>query len=125
MSFSKKRIKQIKHQIKNGKIQLKNFTVSDLNFEEIKEEMFQAALIDFLDFLNIKQDIHSFMAEAMNGNEDRLKIAQFVADELMKKINDLGIKDGDVKSIKYVNKEAYDSPLEFLKEEGLMLKKQG
>ncbi|WP_420720623.1 hypothetical protein [Enterococcus faecalis] len=120
MGFSTKQIKDIRHKMKNGKMQLKQFTVGDLTFDQVKEEMFQAALIDYLDFHGIKEDIHSFMHDALNGDSEKLATAQFVADETVKKIEAAGLKDGDVKKIKYVNKDAYDSPEQFLREEGLI-----
>lgn len=120
VGYSAKQIKEIKHKMKNGKMQMKTMTVGDLTFEQIKEEMFQAALADYLDFHSINQDIHSFMEDAFNGDSEKLATATFVAEELMKSLESAGIKEGDIKRIKYVNKDAYDSPEQFMREEGLI-----
>ena len=119
MSNSSKRIKEIKHKMKNGKLQTKIIKL-ETSFDQVKEIAFISAMANHLEKLGIEQDVISFMDEALAGNPKKERIALAVAAEFEKNFIASGITENDVKNVNIVNKDAYDSPEQFLKEEGLI-----
>lgn len=118
--MKKSKLKEIKHKMKNGKLQLGNFSVKPTNFQDVKEMALVAAVADYLDKHGIKQDVFEFLDEAVAGNSWKTKVATDIALQLENGFKSKGIKPGDVKTVKFINSDAYESPEEFLKEEGLI-----
>lgn len=118
--MKKSKIKKIKHQMKNGKLQLKNFSIKPDNFQEVKELSLIAAVADYLEKHGIKQDVYEFLDEAVAGNNWKTKVASDIAMQIENGFKNNGITAADVETVKIINSDAYSSPDEFFKEEGLM-----
>lgn len=118
--MKKSKIKEIKHQIKKGKLQVKNFSIKPDSFEEVKDMALFAAVADYLESHGIKQDVTDFLDEALAGNSWKTKVASDLAWQIENGFRKNGITADDVKTVKIINSDAYDSPKEFFKEEGLI-----
>ncbi|GMC10410.1 hypothetical protein K5E_25490 [Enterococcus thailandicus] len=118
--MKKSKIKSIKHKLKNGKLKLANVSVKIDSLQEAKELAFISAVADYLEFNGINEDVFDFLDEAISENSWKSEIAKDIAQQLEDSFAKNGISDSDVKSVKLVNKDAYESVDEFFKEEGLM-----
>lgn len=118
--MKKSKIKKIKHQIKNGKLQLKSVSIKPDNFQEIKELALLSAVADYLETHGIKQDVVSFLDEALKGNSWKTKVAIDISSQIENGFKRNGITESDVDSVKIINTDAYNSPEEFFKDEGLI-----
>lgn len=118
--MKKSKIKKIKHEMKNGKLQLKNFSIKPDNFQEVKELALLSAVADYLETHGIKQDVTDFLDEALAGNSWKTKVARDIAWQVENGFKRSGITEDDVKTVKIINSDAYDSPEEFFREEGLI-----
>lgn len=116
--MKKSKIKKIKHEMKNGKLQLKSFSIKPDNFQEVKELALLSAVADYLETHGIKQDVTDFLDEALAGNSWKTKVASDIAWQVENGFK--GITEDDVKTVKIINRDAYSSPEEFFREEGLI-----
>ena len=120
--MKKSKIKSIKHKLKNGKLKLANVSVKIDSLREAKELAFISAVADYLDFNGINEDVFDFLDEAISENSWKSEIAKDIAQQLEDSFAKNGISDSDVKAVKLVNRDAYESVDEFFKDEGLMTK---
>ena len=118
--MKKSKIKKIKRQRKNGKLQLKNFSLKPDNFQEVKELALLSAVSDYLETHGIKQDVTEFLDEALAGNSQKTKVATDIAWQVENGFKRSGITEKDVETVKIFNSDAYSSPEELFREEGLM-----
>lgn len=118
--MKKSKIKEIKHKMKNGKLQLKSISVRAANFQEVKELSLIAAVADYLEKHGIKQDVFDFLDEAVAGNNWKTEVASDIAKQIENGFKKNGITAADVEAVKLVNKDAYDSAEKFFKEEGFI-----
>ena len=118
--MKKSKIKKIKHQMKNGKLQVKNYSFKPDNFEEVKEVALFSAIANYLETHNINQDVTDFLDEALAGNSWKTKVAKDIAWQVENGFRRNGITAKDVKTVKIINSDAYSSPEEFFREEGLI-----
>lgn len=119
MGQSAKKIKAIKHKIKNGKLQTKTIKL-ETSFDQAKEIAFISFVANHLEEIGIKQDVIGFLDDALAGDSKKEKIAQGLAVEFENVFSNLGITKDDVKGVTIVNADAYDSPEQFMREEGLI-----
>lgn len=120
--MKKSKIKSIKHKLKNGKLKLANVSVKVDSLQEVKELAFISAVADYLEFNGINEDVYDFLDEAISGNSWKSEIANDIAQQLGDGFAKSSISDSDVKAVKLINQNAYESVDEFIKDEGLMTK---
>lgn len=79
-----------------------------------------SAVADYLETHGIKQDVISFLDEALKGNSWKTKVAIDISLQIENGFKRNGITENDVDSVKIINTDAYNSPEEFFKDEGLI-----
>jgi len=119
MGQSAKKIKEIKHKMKNGKLQTKTIKL-ETSFDQAKEIAFVSYVANHLEEIGIKQDVIGFLDDALAGDSTKERIALRLATEFENIFGNLGISKDDIKGVTIVNTDAYGSPEEFMKEEGLI-----
>ncbi|MFD2307983.1 hypothetical protein [Enterococcus termitis] len=119
MGQSAKKIKEIKHKMKNGKLQTKTIKI-ETSFEQAEELAFISFVANHLEAAGIEQDVIGFLDDALAGDSKKERIALNLASEFENIFDNLGIEENDLKGVTIVNADAYESPEEFMKEEGLI-----
>lgn len=119
MAQSAKKIKAIKHKMKNGKLQTKTVKL-ETSFDQAKELAFMSFVANHLEENGVKQDVIGFLDDALAGDSTKERIALRLATEFENIFGNLGITKDDLKGVTIVNADAYESPEAFMKEEGLI-----
>lgn len=119
MGQSAKKIKEIKHKMKNGKLQTKTIKL-DTSFDQAKEIAFVSFVSNHLEEMGIEQDVIGFLDDALAGDSKKERIALNLAKDFETMFGKLGVTEEDLKGVTIVNADAYESPEEFMKEEGLI-----
>lgn len=119
MGKSAKKIKEIKHKLKNEKLQIKSIELNE-TFDQVKEIAFISFVSNRLEEIGIEQDVTSFLDDALAGDSKKERIALNLATEFESIFSNSGITKKDIKALKIINKDAYESTEDFLKEEGLI-----
>ena len=104
--MKKSKIKEIKHKMRNRKLQVSSVAVDPGSFTQVKELALISAVANYLETHGIEQDVISFMDEAIEGNNWKTKIAADIAYQIEQGFKDSNITADDVKTVKLINTEA-------------------
>lgn len=115
--MKKNKIKSIKHRIKKGQLKLSSVEVQPMDFHQVKEMMLVSAVANYLEENGIKENVFDFLDDAVANKSWKTEVAADIANKIQESLSKQNITSEDIKSVKFVNVDAYDSPMDFFKEE--------
>ena len=118
--MKKNKIKSIKHRIKKSDLKLSSVEVQPMNFDQVKEMMLISAVSNYLEENGIEENVFDFLDDAVANESWKTEIAADIANQIQESLHKQNITSKDIKSVQFINVDAYDSPMDFFKEEGLI-----